>query len=167
MVLALLLYCWLGSWGAASDAPSHKFYMTYGRMAVENNQAMYQVKFFTHDLEAALQARFQQPELRLAPTPHIDSLFTTYLNERVTLMLADSTVVPAALASSGEEGDMWWYLVQYEAPSPLEAFTLQNTLLLEVFEEQKNLVKVRHFPSEANRSLYFVAGAERYAISFP
>ena len=74
------------------------------------------------------------------------------------------------MISSGEDmldrEPVWWYMVQYKASSEIQAFTLRNTLLFERFDDQKNIVKVAHFPDDTQRTYYFAPGEERFDISF-
>ena len=78
--------------------------------------------------------------------------------------------MPGQIVSSGEDqmaGEpMWWYTVRFEAPTALDAFTVRDVVLFDLFDDQKNIFKVRHFPSEKELSYYYTDGAEEYRISF-
>ena len=147
----------------------HKFHVSYGRMAVEDNLAMLQIRLFKDDLEMALQQKFAEPDFTLTVDPHADSLFTAYFNE-VFILKQDEVAVPGRIVSSGEDqmgGEpMWWYMVRFEAPAPLETFTVRDVVLFELFDDQKNIFKVKHFPSDKELSYYYTEGAEEYRISF-
>ena len=148
---------------------AHKFHVTYGRMAVEDNMAMLQIRLFKDDLEFALRQKFAEPEFALAVDPHSDSLFTQYFNE-VFVLKQDEVAVPGRIVSSGEDemaGEpMWWYMVRFEAPSALHTFTVRDVILFDLFDDQKNIFKVKHFPNGKEFSYYFTDGAEEYRISF-
>ena len=148
---------------------AHKFHVSYGRMAVEDNMAMLQIRLFKDDLELALREKFSEPEFALAVDPHADSLFTAYFNE-VFILKQDEVAVPGHIVSSGEDemaGEpMWWYMVRFDAPTTLHTFTVRDVVLFDLFDDQKNIFKVRHFPSEKEFSYYFTDGAEEYRISF-
>ena len=75
-------------------------------------------------------------------------------------------MLPGVVVASGEEEDMWWYTTRFEAPAPIRAIQLRHTMLFDVFSDQHNLVKVRHFPGEDTRTLYFARGEEVNAVSF-
>lgn len=147
----------------ATGVPVHNIHVTYGRMAVEGQTAMCQIRFFRHDLEEVLRRRYGQPELQLAVDPEADALFTRYLNERF-VMEVDDVRLEGTVISSGEEDEMWWYNVRFEAPAPIHRISLKNTLLFEHFSDQKNIFKIKHFPSEVSEALYFTRGADTYVI---
>ncbi len=153
----------------AAEPGAHKFHVSYGRMAVEENRAMLQIRLFKDDLEVALRQKFEEPDFTLAVNPHSDSLFIAYFNE-VFVLKQDEVAVPGQIISSGEDqmaGEpMWWYTVSFEAPAVLKTFTVRDVVLFELFDDQKNIFKVRHFPSEKEFSYYFADGAEEYKISF-
>lgn len=171
----MLLAALIGAAGfgpeVASEAPAgaavhaHDLHVSYGRMAVEGQVVVCQIRFFRHDLEAALQAYHRDPSIRMDVNPQVDSLYATYLAERFRVE-QDGRVLQGRIVSSGEENDLWWYTVQYEAPSPVRSLRLTHTMLFDIFHDQRNLFKVKHFPSEAAQSLYFVRGAEAYTLSF-
>lgn len=143
----------------------HRFHVSYGRMAVEGGVAVCQIRFFKHDLEEAMQAHFENDAIKVDVNPHVDSLYTAYFNQHFVLE-QDGDVLEGTIASSGEEGEMWWYLMQYEAERPLEHFNVTNTLLFHLFDDQRNVLKVSHFPSEKNLSYYFVEGSDTYEVTF-
>ena len=156
---------------SADDAATaaHDFHVSYGQMAVENNIAVYRVRFFKEDLTEALYHFHQQQEVHLDVSPHTDSLFTQYFNHTFKLEVAGQRLDGVVLGSGEEhmgKQQMWWYSMQFEAPGPLREFTVTNTLLFERFTDQKNIFKVRHFPSEEQKLYYFADGAEEYTISF-
>jgi hypothetical protein len=153
---------------AGAPAP-HKFHVTYGRMAVEDNIAILQIRLFKDDLELTLRQKYADPAFALAADPYSDSLFTQYFNE-VFVLKQGAVAVPGRIVSSGEEemaGEpMWWYMVRFEAPADLRAFTVRDVVLFDQFEDQKNIFKVQHFPSEKALSYYFTEGAEEYHVAF-
>lgn len=143
----------------------HRFHVSYGRMAVEGGVAVCQVRFFKHDLEDAMKKFFDDSDLKVDVNPRSDSLYTVYFNE-FFVMEQEGEVLKGSIASSGEEGDMWWYLMQYQAEEPIEQFKVTNTLLFEMFDDQRNVLKISHFPSEKNLSYYFVEGSDTYDVEF-
>jgi len=158
-----------GERGGAPEIAAHKFHVTYGRMAVEDNLALLQIRLFKDDLEEALRVRFAAPDFTLAVTPQADSLFTRYFNE-VFVLRQGALQIPGRITGSGEDelqGEaVWWYTVAFEAPEALQTFTVRHATLLDRFEDQKNIFKVKHFPSEKELSYYFTEGAEEYKIAF-
>ncbi len=162
LLLALLLAPLLG---LSAAAPAHPLHVSYGRMGVEGNVAMCQIRFFRHDLEAALQTYHRDPQLRLAVDPRADARYAAYFNDRFRLE-ADGRVLRGTVVASGEEDDMWWYTVRFDAAAPLRRLTITHTMLFETFDDQRNIMRVRHFPSEASQALYFSSGDETNTVAF-
>jgi len=153
----------------ASPQPAHKFHVSYSRVAVEGTTLVSRVRFFKDDLETALAAAASSPTFSMEISQKQDSLFLAYFSPLFTLN-DGSSFLTGSIIGSGEEFEgsqaMWWYLVQYEAQSPIKKLHIVNKLLVETFEDQKNIVQVQHFPSEKTWSLYFVDDAEDYDLSF-
>jgi hypothetical protein len=165
LISVLLMVRALLPGGGPPRAAAHDLHVSYGRLAVEGKVAMCQMRFFRHDLEAALQAFHKDPALRMAANARMDSLYARYLGERFRVE-AGGRVLRASIVASGEEEDMWWYTVKYEASQPIAALKLTHTMLFDAFHDQRNIVKVKHFPSQSTESLYFARGAEEHALSF-
>ncbi|MEZ4700534.1 MAG: DUF6702 family protein [Rhodothermales bacterium] len=168
--IPLLLTLLAGGILIAAGLPEsrHEFHVSYARLAIEGRTGMMQIRLFKDDLESGLRQRFDRPDLTLRADPEMDSLFSLYLNEKLVLSMGDA-VVKGALVSSGEEMQngipVWWYTIMYEAPADFSTMHIQHDVLLEMFEDQKNVFRVKHFPSEQEWSLYFVAGDSDYDLS--
>ncbi|KER10732.1 MAG: hypothetical protein HY22_02670 [[Candidatus Thermochlorobacteriaceae] bacterium GBChlB] len=150
---------------AAPENRAHNFHVSYGKMAVEGNSIYLSLRFFKDDLETALCKSSARDDLKLAATPQCDSIYLRYFAEKFEIT-CDGRRLRAELLSSGEDGDMWWYKLNFSDSKTLHAVTIKNTLLFELFDDQKNIVQVMHFPSEQQQSFYFIRGAERYTASF-
>jgi hypothetical protein len=76
---------------------------------------------------------------------------------------------PRLVGSGEDELDrepVWWYTVQFEAPSTLATFRVRNTLLTELFDDQTNIVKFVHFPDERQKTYSFAKGEESFEVRF-
>lgn len=142
----------------------HNIHVTRGRMIVQDNVAVTRIRFFRHDLEAAIAGFHEMPSFELEDQLRADSLFMAYFCSRFSIE-ADEEVLAPAIASSGEDGEAWWYEIQYQREAPIGPITIRNELLFELFRDQKHLLRVVYFPSGVSQSLYFVAGASEYEIS--
>lgn len=156
VLISLVLY-----WGALAV---HNFHVSYGKMAIEQHIAVLNLRFFKDDLELALQKFHRRDTLSLSATPECDSLFLAYLNARFELYHHQTRLLPQLL-SSGLDKEMWWYQLQFSSTAPIERLSLKNTLLFDVFDDQKNILQIMHFPSEKLQSFYFIQGAERYEFA--
>lgn len=145
-----------------TSARRHDVHVSNGRMAVEGNVALVQVRLFKDDLTQALTGLAGRA-VTLAPTPEMDALATRYLNRHL-LVNAGGRVLVGRIVGSEEDDDMWAYQVEYRATAPIRSLVLTNTLLFDLYDDQRNLFRVMFFPSEKTEAFYFVRGAERYEI---
>ena len=61
---------------------------------------------------------------------------------------------------------VWWYQVRFDAPGPIRALKITNSILFEVFDDQSNVLRVVKFPEEDRRAYYFAHGEESVRIEF-
>jgi len=158
-LFAILLLC-------ITPSPVHNFHVSYAKLAIEQNVAVMNVRFFTDDLTLALQRAHRLNTFQLAATTFADSLYLSYFNKHFELRNNGQLLRPAIL-SSGVDKDMWWYQMQFSSPSLLQNLSIKNTLLFDLFDDQKNILQVMHFPSEKMASFYFIHSAEQYQFSCP
>jgi hypothetical protein len=140
----------------------HDVHVSNGRMAVEGTTALAQVRMFKDDLAQAL-SNLAGRDITLAATPEVAALATRYINRRL-IVNAGGRVLVGRIVGSSEEADMWAYQIEYQAPTPIRSLILTNTLLFDLFDDQRNLFRVMFFPSERTESFYFVKGADEYRM---
>jgi hypothetical protein len=162
-VLSALLFAGLvlapGSPGNRGEpASDHPLHVSYGRMVLEGDAAILNVRIFTDDLEAALREFHGVEGIRMRVDPYLDSLFTSYFNASFTLTIADS-VVPGVIVESGEQDDMWWYLVLFQGWQPIDEISFRTELLYNIFDDQRNIMRILHTATEEYQMYYSVAGA--------
>jgi hypothetical protein len=163
--LLLPLLLWLLPGRVPPAVPAHNFYVSYGQMAVEGGTVLLRIKLFTDDLEHTLQTVSGDRRLRLQPDPHVDKVFLDYFNQHFTLRSGGRTW-KATLVTSGEENDMWWYLLRFDTGTTLRRFTLRHAVLFDQFEDQKNIVKVKLFPGEDEQTFYFSTAQPEQQVAF-
>lgn len=150
------------------ELPLHDFHVSYSRLAVEGSMAVVRIRLFKDDLGQALAAR-EGRDIMVDILPEQDSLFTIYFNESFILRAGEETL-SGRLVGSGEEvvgnEPMWWYLLEFQASSTIEGLHVDQRMLGEIFEDQKNIVQIQHFPSEKTFSLYCAEDAWEYTVSF-
>ena len=146
----------------------HDFHVSYARLAVEGSTAVVRIRLFKDDLGQALAAR-EGRDLMVDISPEHDSLFTAYFNDSFVLR-AEGETLSGRLVGSGEEvvgnEPMWWYLLEFKASATIEKLFVSQRLLSELFEDQKNIVQIQHFPSEKTFSLYCAEESWEYTLSF-
>lgn len=159
---------------ATVPPPPHDLHVCYGNVAVEGRLVVARIRFFKDDLEAALRMHGAPADFVLSASPTADALFMDYFGERFSVEVAGRRLA-GRLVGSGEDAldrePVWWYAVEFEAPGagppPGAGFRLGNSLLLELFGDQRNVVKVVRFPDEAQRTYAFARGEEVVEVALP
>lgn len=151
----------------ASWMPSnrHNFHASYGRMAVEGNKAYMKIKIFTDDLQDGLRRFHKLPNLEVKIDRVTEQKFQTYLNQKFVFNSGSRRLAGRVLNSSKED-DMTAFVVEYVSPRNITSFYLKYAVLLDVFEDQRNLFKVIKTPSEVEQSYMFLNGADSQMITF-
>ena len=154
--------------GAAPEASSpgdtvHPLHLSTTQLAVDTTTVWLRIRLFRNDLELALGVRAGLDSLSLEPSASHDSLFADYFNEAFGLRL-NGNEVAGVIESSGEDvesgvGDlkMWWYQVRFDSTEPIRGIEIRNEILYEQFEDQRNIVRVLHVPTDMQKTLYFAA----------
>lgn len=153
----------------AAPRRAHDFHITYGRMAVEGQVAVTRIRFYTDDLEATLASAAGADAFRMETSPSVDSLFLAYFARQFQLTVAGEVLEGKIIGSGDDVVDrepVWWYLIRFDAGKPIGSFRVRNALLLDMFEDQKNILKVIHLPDEAQRSYTFGAEEETIEVEF-
>jgi hypothetical protein len=154
--------------GARADAP-HDLHVSYGNAAVEGNLIIIRIRLFKDDLEAALRLHGGDPALTLQVDPATDGRFMAYFEESFSIFVGEERIGGRIIASGEDLLDrepVWWYTLQFDAPGPVTAFRVRNTLLFELFDDQRNVVKFVHFPDEAQKTYSFAVGEEEFEVRF-
>jgi len=169
---ALVLACLLALTpprGVGAGAPAHKLHLSSGSAVVENELLVVRIRFFKDDLELALAGHAGGTPFTLSPGPEVDAAFLAYLETRFGVVVGGRPLTPTLVASGEDELDrepVWWYTVQFEAPTALRTFTVRNALLTEVFDDQRNIVKFVHFPDQKQKTYSFALGEEEFEVRF-
>jgi hypothetical protein len=138
-------------------------------MAVEGSLVAGRLRFFKNDLEQGIAAMVGADSVTLEPGAEADALVMRYLRGRLGIR-ADGQELEASLVGSGEDEldlePVWWIIVQYQAADTVEEIHVRNTLLFEVYDDQRNVFKFVHFPDEAQRTFYFAEGESEHFVRF-
>lgn len=153
----------------AAAPPAHELHVSYGAAVVEGSGLTVRIRFFRDDLEGALARHTGRPAFRMAVSPEVDATFLAYLRTHLVVQAGGRTLEPQLAGSGEDELDrepVWWYAVHFEAAEPLSTFRVRNTLLLEMFDDQTNLVKFVHLPDQKQRTFSFARGEESFEVRF-
>jgi hypothetical protein len=144
--------------GYGGEAPPdrHPLHLSHARIVLEGKYIILNIRMFTDDLENAL-GRFHHIDgIRMRPEPIVDSLFSDYFDTKFILVVQDSAV-SGAIAESGQAEDMWWYNIVFEAPAAVTEISFRNDILFDLFNDQRNITRVLHVPTERQQTYYSVA----------
>ncbi|WKN43615.1 DUF6702 family protein [Tunicatimonas pelagia] len=115
--------------------------------ATEENSLQITVKIFADDLEEALNRDNSEATAYIdvlnPPNPaQLDSIVHNYLDQHLVFTINEQLVQPQFLGFEREDLTMWCYL-EVASVKSLEKVEVRNTLLLNTFEDQANIVHVR------------------------
>ncbi|HKK94423.1 MAG TPA: DUF6702 family protein [Longimicrobiales bacterium] len=152
-----------------SAAPVHDLHVAYADIAVAGGVLAGRLRFFKDDLERAVGAYLEVDAVALTPGPEADALVLRYLQDRLNLAIPGGELSPKILRSGEDLLDrepVWWVVVHYESEGPVDEITVRNTLLMELFDDQRNVMKFVHFPEGTPRTFYFARGEEERRVRF-
>ena len=102
-------------------------------------------------------------------TGAVDGSVASYFSEHFGIEVGGN-VLAGRIVGSGEDAldrePVWWYAIQFEAAEPVRSFRVRNTLLLELFDDQRNIVKFVHFPDGTQKTYSFGRGEEVFDVEF-
>ena len=152
---------------AASPAPplAHPLKLSHGRVDVSGAVITLRVRMFWDDLQEAIRYMTEDRRFRIEHTARADSLVGEYLQD-VMILEADGARPSGRVLESGEEEDMFWYIVEYRAPSAVRELVVRNQIMVDLYPEQRNVLQVRNPSADVNKTFYFSSKKEEYAVSF-
>ena len=158
-----------GVGAGAPEPPRHKLHLSSGTAAVEGNLLVLRIRFFKDDLEQALARHGRRAAYTLAAGPESEADFLAYFRTRFALRVGGVALAPTIVASGEDTQDrepVWWYAIQFEAPGEISVFTVRNTLLTEIFDDQRTIVKFVRFPEQVQKTYSFAVGEEEFEVRF-
>lgn len=137
----LLFYFWL-----AKVAVFHPFHVSVVDMEYETQEKHLKItiSIFLDDLEEALQKQTDNSKFDiLAPENHdeVQEELEKYLSKN--LIITSNKSIPIQYLGSEVDVDVMWCYLEMEKLRPFKSLTVTNTILLEMFDDQENLVHVR------------------------
>lgn len=166
--LALALTLLMSSPGTGDGVPGrahrdvHDLHETYADLAIEGPTVAGRLQFFRKDLERALGPILGADAITLRPGPEADALVLRYLRDRLTLVAHGDTLQPALLRSAEIElghHPGWEVTLSWEAASPIDALRVRSTLLFDLHDDQRNVMRFVRFPEETRETVTLEPGA--------
>jgi len=147
----------------------HDLHVAYGNLGVEGSVAILQVRIFKNDLQEALGRWSGRSPFVMEVSPEVDRVFLRYLSRHFLLEVGGQVLDGRIVGSGDDELDrepVWWYQIQYTAPTPFRTARVTNTILFEIFDDQRNVLRVVRFPEESRQAFYFAPGEESTEVEF-
>ncbi|MGK7310673.1 MAG: DUF6702 family protein [Candidatus Longimicrobiales bacterium M2_2A_002] len=140
-----------------STAPAvHDLHETYADLAIDGAVVGGRVQFFQDQLERALGPEVGADAVALTPGATADSLVMGYIRENLVLIAHGDTLRPALLRSGREQlqhHTAWWVALHYEAAEPIDTLRVRNTLLFDLHDDQRNIMRFVRFPEETRETV--------------
>ncbi|MBC7841524.1 MAG: hypothetical protein H7099_04405 [Gemmatimonadaceae bacterium] len=135
----------------------HDFHVSYTRMAIEGTSISAQIRVFGDDVTKALVERTKVPALTPGSAAG-QAAFQKYLVESFPVTANGRVLVPV-VASATAEREMWSYIVTWTATAPITAISMHNSAMMELFDDQQNIVKIKHIGSGKESTLFYAGGS--------
>lgn len=141
----------------ASVVARHDFHVSYTRMAIEPTVISAQIRLFTDDVTRALIERSKKPSMTL-DSPDGDAAFRAYLVDMFQVTANGRRLLPVVVSGTPEK-DMFSYVVTWTSATPITSVSMHNAALFELFDDQQNIVKVKHMASGKESTLFYSGGS--------
>ena len=127
-------------------APStHKFYLSNTTIEFNAETRVLEItsKIFTDDLEHAIEAQCYRYNSLYPQTPEVFELVKKYIGDKISLQVGGRNVVLNFLGYS-VDNDMTTLFIEGNYFEPYQVI-INNTILLELYADQQNIVEVRWY----------------------
>lgn len=146
MLRILLIFCFLNT----NWSPKHDFHTSLTEINFNSKTGSLElsVRVFTDDLELTL-TNFNKGKLVKIEDPEalVDPLIEQYIRKNLALISPDKEVKFGKFYGKEKEADATWIYLEIFDCKQVKNFTLYNTIMQEMFEDQTNLVNII-YPSE-------------------
>ena len=136
---------------------AHDFHVSYTRMAIEGASISAQIRVFGDDITKALVARSKTPALVLN-SPQGQAAAQAYLTASFPVVANGRPLAPTVVSAT-QEREMWSYIVTWTSPVPITTVSMHNAALMEYFDDQQNIVKLKHIGTGKESTLFYSGGS--------
>ncbi|MEM7087756.1 MAG: DUF6702 family protein [Bacteroidota bacterium] len=146
---------------------AHKFYVSITKVEYSQEESSLQIisKLFIDDIEDVLQARYN-PSLIMGGEKETEAV-SKFLREYILQKLVvEVDGAPVALNYLGHEyeNDVVRIYIEVEGVSEFKSISVENKMLMELFEEQQNIIHVKRF--KKRKSLVLEADNPKGLLNF-
>lgn len=146
MLRILLTFCFLNT----NWSPKHDFHTSLTEINFNSKTGSLElsVRVFTDDLELTL-TNFNKGKLVKIEDPEaiVDPLIEQYIRKNLALISPDKVVKFGKFYGKEKEADATWIFLEIFDCKQIKNFSLYNTIMQEMFEDQTNLVNII-YPSQ-------------------
>lgn len=141
----------------SSFTPPHEYHVSVTQMQYNASQRVFEVslKVFTDDLERGLSQNNGSRRFIVKDHDQNDPFVEKYVLKNFALSTPQKQA-SVRYVGKEEEADATWIYLEIPFQGPLENWRLQNSVLLDVFDDQVNMFNLKH-PS-ATKTLMFKKG---------
>ena len=123
---------------------THPFYVSITTIDIDtqNGNIGLSIRIFTDDLETILHNKYNVHSLMGTPGEHRDSrrLLKEYVNERFSIAVNKNEKLALVTDSVNIVEDAMWFYMKGDAKQAIKNIEIDNRLLTDFFEKQKNIV---------------------------
>lgn len=153
--------------GFTSFTYAHKFYVSVTEISYNEERASLQVisRVFIDDFENVLNLRYGQ-DLTLDPqteSSNADEFIEKYLEQKLYLEI-NGKMAGITYLGKEYENDMLVFYIEVAGIKNIRNVLVRNTVLMDLFEEQKNLVHVK--VKGKTKSMVLITGREENLLNF-
>jgi hypothetical protein len=142
-----------------SPSAEHKFYFSETLLEKKpSNEVEITIKVFEDDWAMATKISND------TTTSVVDSIYFHYLNEKFHLLSEDKKNISYQYLGFEEEGEFIYIYLEFSYNNANPIY-IQQSILFDVFEEQKNLVNYRS--NGSTKSLYFLKDTPEQLLQWP
>lgn len=126
---------------------THKFYVSVTDIEYKPEQNSLQIisRVFVDDFEDVLSKRFATPLVLLPDeeTENADDWIVRYLNQKLNLSINGETLQLNYIGKRYDDDRIYLY-IEIENVAAFDSISVENLILTDLFEEQKNLVHLKN-----------------------
>ncbi|HRR07073.1 MAG TPA: hypothetical protein PLO56_00110 [Rhodothermales bacterium] len=141
----------------------HDVHASYAKMAIEGKKAYLSIRVFSDDITLALQQFHKDPSITLKYNEETMRSFQKYLNWKF-IIKKNGKQISGKIIEVYEQDIMTVFVAEYSASQPIHRFDLEYIVLMEVFDDQRNVLKLIKLPNDTEQSLFFGAGVRHQTV---
>lgn len=138
----VVLFCCFSSFGFSK----HDFHTSITRMDYNAKEKSFEVsiRVFTDDLEKVLSKENGGQKFVVVDNDKNDPFVEKYIRKHFALVTTAKQKKPYSYLGKEQEADATWVYIEIPCPEALAGFSLQNSTMLDFFDDQVNLVNFNY-----------------------